>query len=64
MRIACTFMYFAETTLLLTDIQDSTTLWEVLPVEVMDAALKIHHNTIRKEILAHQGYESGTVSGS
>jgi class 3 adenylate cyclase len=55
-------MYFAETTLLLTDIQDSTPLWEELPSEIMDTALHMHHHVIRMEALAHKGYESGTVS--
>jgi hypothetical protein len=35
--------------------QDSTVLWETLPVYVMDVVIKIHHATMRKELLAHQG---------
>jgi hypothetical protein len=33
---------------------------ESLPVDVMDAVVKLHHATIRQELLSHAGYESGT----
>lgn len=48
------------TTLLLTDIEDSTVLWERLEMEVMDAVVKIHHSVIRECAAKHRGYESGT----
>jgi hypothetical protein len=38
--------------------QDSTVLWETLSSAVMDVVIKLHHTAIRKELLAHQGYES------
>ncbi|PNH12300.1 hypothetical protein TSOC_000775 [Tetrabaena socialis] len=49
----------SSTTLCITDIQDSTVLWECVAAEHMDAALKIHHRVIREALLAHKGYESG-----
>ncbi|KAG2442801.1 hypothetical protein HXX76_002880 [Chlamydomonas incerta] len=52
------------TTLLVTDIQDSTCLWESLPAEVMDAAVKLHHRVIRELLLPHHGYESCTEGDS
>ncbi|GIL91187.1 hypothetical protein Vretimale_18827, partial [Volvox reticuliferus] len=52
------------TTLLVTDIQDSTVLWEGLPAEVMDAAVKLHHRVIREQLLKHKGYESATEGDS
>ncbi|GFR47145.1 hypothetical protein Agub_g8835 [Astrephomene gubernaculifera] len=53
-----------DTTLLITDIQSSTTLWEALPVSVMDAALKLHHTTIRRMLAEYDGYETGTEGDS
>lgn len=35
-------------------------LWEMLSVEVMDTVIKLHHTTIRKQLLQHSGYESAT----
>ncbi|GLC40308.1 hypothetical protein PLESTM_001047100 [Pleodorina starrii] len=52
------------TTLLVTDIQDSTSLWESLQAEVMDAAVKLHHRTIRELLVRHAGYESATEGDS
>ncbi|EFJ49433.1 guanylyl and adenylyl cyclase family member, partial [Volvox carteri f. nagariensis] len=51
---------FEDTTLLVTDIQDSTALWEMLPSNVMDRAIKEHHTCLRKLLLKHSGYESAT----
>lgn len=48
------------TTLLLTDIQNSTLLWETLPAEVMDAAICCHHKVFRSLMAAHNAYESAT----
>ncbi|KXZ52657.1 hypothetical protein GPECTOR_9g702 [Gonium pectorale] len=53
-----------DTTLLITDVQNSTVLWEQLPVAVMDATLKLHHGTIRRVLEEHDGYESATEGDS
>lgn len=42
------------------DVQNSTVLWEQLPEEVMDLALKLHHSTFRTLLPRYDGYESGT----
>ncbi|KAG2434059.1 hypothetical protein HXX76_007787 [Chlamydomonas incerta] len=55
---------FEDTTLLVTDIQDSTALWEMLPSSVMDRAIKEHHTCLRKLLLKHSGYESATEGDS
>ncbi|KAG2484543.1 hypothetical protein HYH03_016678 [Edaphochlamys debaryana] len=52
------------TTLLITDIANSTALWESLPEEVMDTALRLHHACIRALILRFNGYESATEGDS
>ncbi|KAG2489485.1 hypothetical protein HYH03_011938 [Edaphochlamys debaryana] len=52
------------TTLIVTDIQDSTCLWESLPASVMDVALKTHHRVIRQLLIQHAGYESATEGDS
>ncbi|KAG2443396.1 hypothetical protein HXX76_001756 [Chlamydomonas incerta] len=53
-----------DTTLLISDIQNSTRLWEELSVATMDAALRAHHATFRKLMPAHDGYESATEGDS
>ncbi|KXZ47868.1 hypothetical protein GPECTOR_32g481 [Gonium pectorale] len=53
-----------DTTLLITDVQNSTVLWEQLPVAVMDATLKLHHGTIRRMAAKFHGYESATEGDS
>ncbi|KAG2440501.1 hypothetical protein HYH02_010379 [Chlamydomonas schloesseri] len=53
-----------DTTLLISDIQSSTRLWEELSVNTMDAALKMHHAVFRKLMSAHDGYESATEGDS
>ncbi|GFR48852.1 hypothetical protein Agub_g10806, partial [Astrephomene gubernaculifera] len=55
---------YEDTTLLVTDIQDSTALWEMLPSSVMDRAIKEHHMCLRKLLLKHSGYESATEGDS
>ncbi|KXZ43981.1 hypothetical protein GPECTOR_76g803 [Gonium pectorale] len=50
----------ADTTLVVTDIQDSTKMWETLSSDVMDAAIFYHHSLARKLMLRFQGYESAT----
>jgi hypothetical protein len=49
-----------DTTLLVTDIQSSTSLWEHLDAGVMDRALSTHHAVMRKAIADWHGYESAT----
>ncbi|GIM05292.1 hypothetical protein Vretimale_9750, partial [Volvox reticuliferus] len=48
------------TTLVVSDIQNSTLLWEVLPSGVMDLCLGIHHSIIRKHLAETRGYELST----
>jgi hypothetical protein len=45
-------------------VQDSTVLWEALPQDVMDAAIREHHAVIRRLLLRHGGYESATEGDS
>ncbi|KAL6764304.1 nucleotide cyclase [Haematococcus lacustris] len=52
------------TTLLITDIQDSTVIWETLPADVTDQAVKLHHEVIRQSSTAHRGYECCTEGDS
>ncbi|KAJ9524357.1 hypothetical protein QJQ45_008547 [Haematococcus lacustris] len=52
------------TTLLITDIQDSTVIWETLPADVTDQAVKLHHEVIRQSSIAHRGYECCTEGDS
>ncbi len=40
--------------------QDSTSLWESLPAEVMDVAIRLHHGAMRKLMVTHRAYESAT----
>jgi hypothetical protein len=53
-----------DTTLLITDIQDSTVLWETQSQAVMDVVIKLHHHAIREQLLKHHGYESTTEGDS
>ncbi|GFR48374.1 hypothetical protein Agub_g10264 [Astrephomene gubernaculifera] len=50
--------------LCVTDIQDSTTLWECLPADVVAKAVDIHHRCVRRLALRHGGYESATEGDS
>ncbi|PNH08506.1 Adenylate cyclase [Tetrabaena socialis] len=54
----------AATTLCLTDIQDSTRLWESLPEAVMSRSLQLHNTCVRRCATAHNGYESSTEGDS
>ncbi|GFR40647.1 hypothetical protein Agub_g1232 [Astrephomene gubernaculifera] len=54
----------AETSLVVTDIQDSTKFWEVLSSDVMDYAIYHHHSLARRLMLQFQGYESATEGDS
>ncbi|KAG2482347.1 hypothetical protein HYH03_018717 [Edaphochlamys debaryana] len=49
-----------DVTLVATDIQNSTLLWELLPTEVMNACLSVHHGEVRKALEAHGGHEVST----
>ena len=43
--------------------QNSTVLWESLPPDVMERAMRLHHATFRQLLTRHNGYESATGSG-
>ncbi|KAG2496610.1 hypothetical protein HYH03_005431 [Edaphochlamys debaryana] len=49
-----------ETTLVATDIENSTLAWEALPADVMDAALDAHHAAVRRALRRHCGTEFAT----
>ncbi|KAG2486621.1 hypothetical protein HYH03_014678 [Edaphochlamys debaryana] len=53
-----------NTSLVVTDIQDSTRLWETLPAPVMDSAIQLHHVCIRRCATSCGGYESATEGDS
>ncbi|GIL44227.1 hypothetical protein Vafri_1742, partial [Volvox africanus] len=46
-----------NTTLVVTDVQGSTTLWEMLSGDLMDEVLHIHHRVVRQAISQWKGYE-------
>ncbi|KAG1654212.1 hypothetical protein FOA52_010589 [Chlamydomonas sp. UWO 241] len=52
------------TCLLVTDIENSTHLWETLPEKSMDCALRLHSGCLRELMLEHRGYESATEGDS
>ncbi|KXZ53806.1 hypothetical protein GPECTOR_6g724 [Gonium pectorale] len=45
------------TTLVMTDVQNSTLLWELLSQDVMDHCVSIHHRIMRESIAVYRGYE-------
>ncbi|KAJ9528482.1 hypothetical protein QJQ45_020540 [Haematococcus lacustris] len=47
-----------HTTLIVTDIQDSTKLWEQFSAEVMDTALALHNAVMTSQAAVWKGYES------
>ncbi|KAG1672367.1 hypothetical protein FOA52_010985 [Chlamydomonas sp. UWO 241] len=49
-----------DTTLVLTDIQDSTNMWETLPGAIMDKCLATHNAIMRRCLSEHHGSESAT----
>lgn len=49
-----------STSLLVTDIQNSTHLWEVLPADVMQRAVQLHHAVLRDRLRKFKGYETAT----
>ncbi|GAX72747.1 hypothetical protein CEUSTIGMA_g203.t1 [Chlamydomonas eustigma] len=52
------------TTILVTDVQNSTVLWESLPSEIMDRAYNVHHACIRRLLHKYRGYENLTEGDS
>jgi class 3 adenylate cyclase len=46
-------------TLVLTDVQGSTSLWERAP-ELMREALRVHDDVLRRLLATHRGYEVRT----
>ncbi|KAJ9505669.1 hypothetical protein QJQ45_022169 [Haematococcus lacustris] len=53
-----------KATLVITDVQGSSRLWEVLPAAVVEASMKLHDNLIRRLAQDHAGYEFGTEGDS
>lgn len=52
----------ADTTILITEIQDYSSIADALPGEVLDRALKEYGDCLRRLLLRHSGYE-GTFDG-
>jgi class 3 adenylate cyclase len=44
--------------------QNSTVMWEVLPMALMEEVLRVHHATLRSLLDKHRGYESATEGDS
>ncbi|KAG1676528.1 hypothetical protein FOA52_000071 [Chlamydomonas sp. UWO 241] len=53
-----------ETTLCVTDIMDSTALWETLDASGMSRAIATHHAIVRKALARFHGYEQATEGDS
>jgi hypothetical protein len=51
-----------DTTLVLTDVQNSTTLFEILPTEVMDRAMRLHDECFRRNLTMHRVSLKGGIS--
>ncbi|KXZ46101.1 hypothetical protein GPECTOR_47g378 [Gonium pectorale] len=56
--------YGPQTTLVVTDIQDSTLLWETVPASVMDLSLNMHNHCVRQLVRRYHGYETHTEGDS
>ncbi|GFR50637.1 hypothetical protein Agub_g12884, partial [Astrephomene gubernaculifera] len=56
--------YGPQTTLVVTDIQDSTVLWETVPEAVMDLSLDLHNHCVRQLVRRYRGYETHTEGDS
>jgi len=54
----------ADTTIVVTDIMESTQLWESLSQDTMDRAVGTHHAIIRRLLSKHAGYEVATEGDS
>ncbi|KAG1664272.1 hypothetical protein FOA52_009774 [Chlamydomonas sp. UWO 241] len=53
-----------DTTLVVTDIMDSTALWEALDAGTMTRAVATHHSVVRKWLAHFHGYEQATEGDS
>ena len=47
-------------TLVFTDVESSTMLWDELPASVIEDALEVHNNVVRKLLQKYRGYEVKT----
>ncbi|KAG1669680.1 hypothetical protein FOA52_002064 [Chlamydomonas sp. UWO 241] len=53
-----------DTTLVVTDIMDSTALWEALDTRTMGRAVATHHGVVRAALARFHGYEQATEGDS
>ncbi|MEW5318953.1 MAG: hypothetical protein WDW38_010132 [Sanguina aurantia] len=53
-----------ETTLVVTDIENSTVAWEMLELEIMDSCINSHNECVRSVMRIHHGFESATEGDS
>ncbi|GFH21131.1 guanylyl and adenylyl cyclase family member [Haematococcus lacustris] len=53
-----------KATLVITDVQGSSKLWEMLPAGVMEASMKVHDELVRRLALDSSGYEWATEGDS
>lgn len=53
-----------STSILVTDIQNSTHLWEILQTDVMQRAVQLHHAVLRDKLRQFKGYETATEVGA
>ncbi|KAG2453357.1 hypothetical protein HYH02_001581 [Chlamydomonas schloesseri] len=53
-----------NTTLIVSDVEGSTVLWEVIEASVMDTAFDLHHDCMRRTAVRFNGYESQTEGDS
>ncbi|KAL6757273.1 hypothetical protein V8C86DRAFT_2435596 [Haematococcus lacustris] len=53
-----------KATLVITDVQGSSKLWETMPAEVMDVSMKLHDELVRRLALDSSGYEWATEGDS
>ncbi|GFH08737.1 predicted protein, partial [Haematococcus lacustris] len=49
-----------KATLVITDVQGSSKLWETLPAVVVEASMKLHDDLVRRLALDSSGYEWAT----
>ena len=53
-----------DTTVVVSDIADSSSMWEDIHPDVMDRAIGMHHGIIRRLLHSHRGYEQSTEGDS
>ncbi|GFH10975.1 guanylate cyclase domain-containing protein [Haematococcus lacustris] len=53
-----------KATLVITDVQGSSKLWETLPAVVVEASMKLHDDLVRRLALGSSGYEWATEGDS